>query len=952
MHTIIIIALGLFGPSRVEAQDELTEEELEGLSEEDRAALEAMSERPTPRTGTGIAGRVVDGDSDEAIIEGQVIVVDRTARGLTNLDGYYAIDLPPGEYSVRSFYELYQPATVANVVVVEGQVTEVNIRLVPDETAAEEEFVVEARANTAGQAVQQQVRRQATVVRDSISAEEISRSPDSAASDAARRVVAASIVDGQYLYVRGLGGRYTNVLMEGAPLPNLDPLTPGVQLDLFPAGVLSSVSIVKTYTPELPGNFAGGTMLLETREFPEELEVEISLSLGFNTDATFQDGLSYDGGALTFLGFDDGARSLPDSAGATRLDTGDDLNRDELLAINRDFPAHFGIDEGLNLPPIKLGFSIGDRMDLDDEGDRYVGYLFSASYSRGIEQETREITRDLADANEGEEVYIEDLRRTRTSVETRVAALGSVTWQFMPRHELSYMTLFNQSGDDFASIADGTTGGSFGSMTADRLIRRRQQFVARTIWFNQISGDHRDVFGSSRLRWRLNASYGRRYEPDTREIRYTIPTGSQTPIWQGRNPSEGQRVFTDFEQLSLGGGLDYELPLGPLKVTTGGAFNLTERSFLARRFRYQIERGAPEMPRTAQPDELFAPANAGSVWLLREVTNPTDSYDATESTYAGYAMAELPLFDERLRIIGGVRAEGFRQVLLPSALFALEGQLVEDAATHRTDVDLLPAANVVVELTDDMALRAGYSATVARPQLRELAESEIFDYTNERSFYGTPDLQRSLIHNFDLRWEYFPSSRDVIAISAFGKVFENPIELVVRNANDLFSYQNIESATNIGFEYEVKLGLGHFAGVFEDFSVGANWTLVLSNATLPEELAMVASSAERPLVGQSPFTVNASIGWEDEELGLDVNLLYNVFGRRIYAAGANRVSDIYEEPVHSLDLVFGYELSDAWKIKAALRNLLFQSRQWTQAEYVQRESSGGLSGSVQLSWTP
>jgi hypothetical protein len=953
MRTFIIIALALAGPSKVEAQEEeLTEEELEGLSEEDRAALEALDERPTPRTGTGVAGRVVADDTDEAIIEGQVVVVDRTARGLTNLDGYFAIDLPPGEYSLRSFYELYQPATVARVVVVEGQVTEVNIRLMLDESAREEEFVVEARANTAGAAVQQQVRRQATVVRDSISAEEISRSPDSAASDAARRVVAASIVDGQYLYVRGLGGRYTNVLLEGAQLPSLDPLVPGVQLDLFPAGVLSSVSIVKTYTPELPGSFGGGTMLLETREFPEELELEVSLSLGFNTEGTFQDGLYYEGGALGFLGFDDGTRALPESADGVRLDTGDDLNRDELVAIGRDFPAHFTLDEGLNLPPIKLGVSVGNRIDLDDEGDRYLGYLFSASYSRSVEQETNVITRDLNDANESMPVA-EDLRRDRTSLETRLAALGTLTWEFAPRNDLSLMSLFNQSSDDFASIATGTDSAFIDTPGAARIDRRRQQFVARTIWFNQLSGDHRDLFGgSSRLRWRLNASYGRRYEPDTRELRYTTARGSDQSIWQGRNPTEGQRVYTDFEQLGVGGGLDYEAPLGPLKFTTGAGFNLTDRSFVARRFRYQPERGAPEAARMAAPDDLFAPANSGSLWLLREVTSATDSYEATESNYAAYAMLELPLFDERLRIIGGVRAESFRQVLVPSALFAEDTTVQAEDETHRTDVDLLPSANVVLALTDEMALRAGYSATVARPQIRELAETQVFDYTNERTFYGSPDLRRSRIHHFDLRWEYFPSSRDVLAISAFGKLFQDPIEIVVLNANDLYGYRNIESATNVGFEYEVRLGLGHFADVLADFSVGGNWTLVLSEATLGDAASGAASSAERPLVGQSPFTANASIGYESEELGLDVNLLYNVFGRRLYAAGSNFVSDVYEEPVHSLDLVVGYELSEQWKIKAALRNLLFQEREWTQGIYTQRYSSQGLNGSVQLSWTP
>ncbi len=926
-----VVALAFFGAvAGVNGASAQTDEEL----------LATLEERPTAESGTGVVGRVMTADTDESVIEGQVTVVGRTARALTNLDGYFALDLPPGQYVIRCFYPLYQPTVLEGVVVVEGEVTEVELFVEPDESASEEEFIVEARADTGGEAVQQQVRRQAAVVRDAISSEEIQRSPDSAASDAARRVVAASVVGGQYLYVRGLGGRYTNVLLEGATLPSLDPVVPGVQLDLFPSGVLSNISIIKTYTANLPGVFGGGTMLLETREFPEDFELTLSIGTSLNTVTSFADVPDYEGGSADFLGFDrGGTRSVPGEISGLRLEASEDLPRDQYLEINRRFYDGFAPTTSTALPDLKLGVSLGDTIRFGDEGSgEYLGYLMSFSYSRGTDFYRDEILRRL---NADGEPATQDFLRDQVTVSTRLAGLGTVTWGLTQGNDLTFTSLFNQSAEDYREASGGEG-------RAEVIRRVRQSFVTRTLWFNQLSGDHRDWFGGSRVRWRLNASLASRSQPDTREFDYTQSDGEGPFVWQGRNPSQGQRSFFEFDQLDVGGGASHQSEIGPLNVEFGGAMRYMERDFAARRFQYQRSFTSPTSEREAPIGDLFAGANAGGPWSLREVTNPADSYAANEFLSAAYLTAELPLFDERVRLIAGARVEAFRQSLISDSPFS---DVEADADIERTDLDVLPGTNAVVELTDEMAVRVGYSATVARPQIRELSPSTFIDYVRDRQLFGDPNLQRTLIHNLDLRWEYFPGPKEVIAVSSFGKIFEDPIEFVVVSANNVFSYQNVESATNIGFEYEVKLSLGRFWDPLEMFTLGGNFTLVLSEVALTRQQAMRATSAERSLVGQSPFTANASLGFSpDEDLGLEMFLFYNVFGRRIDAAGTNFLADIYEEPVHSLDLVVSWELLDGLALKGALRNLLFQSRRYTQGQVLLREFQPGLTGSVSLSW--
>jgi len=285
----------------------------------------------------GINGRIVDATNGEPILEGTLDVLDHDLSTTTDDQGRFTLQLAPGVYVLRATCPLYHSTRIERVRV-GARRRELEVRMEPDTDAIIEVAPVVARGNNATEATQLQIRRRSAAVQDAVSAEEMSRSPDGSAGDSVRRVVAASLVDGQFLLVRGLGGRYTNVLLNGVPLPSLDPDYPGPQLDLLPSGLLESIAVLKTFTPELFGDFAGGSMLITTRSYPEDFTLRTSVSLGYNTESTFRRALRHEGGSLEVIGFDDGTRALPAEIPSRRIETGrNDFANDDVERFGESF---------------------------------------------------------------------------------------------------------------------------------------------------------------------------------------------------------------------------------------------------------------------------------------------------------------------------------------------------------------------------------------------------------------------------------------------------------------------------------------------------------------------------------------------------------------------------------------------------------------------------------------
>jgi outer membrane receptor protein involved in Fe transport len=250
-----------------------------------------------------------------------------------------------------------------------------------------------------------------------------------------------------------------------------------------------------------------------------------------------------------------------------------------------------------------------------------------------------------------------------------------------------------------------------------------------------------------------------------------------------------------------------------------------------------------------------------------------------------------------------------------------------------------------------MQARLSYGGTVARPQIRELVPYLFADFARQRTIQGNPLIGRTFIHNLDLRWEWFFGNEDVLAATVFYKYFRDPIEQVVLDRNGNITFENVDAAQNVGGEVEARMSFGRFHRSLDWLSMGANLTLVYSRVRLNDEQRASATSAERPLAGQSPYVANLSLGFSPGDTGVTAALYYNVFGRRIVDVGRLGLPDTYEQPFHSLDLMISYEPIEHLQLRFTARNLLYRSVVLEQGGIEVRRYRPGISLGIKLSYS-
>lgn len=898
-----------------ETEPERSPEDEAAIAVAEQAEIDAALAEDAPHcSGTGVEGVVRDAETRETLIEAPVIVVGRGTRVMSDYDGRFAIDLPPGTYSLRSYYDLYQPTRIDDVVVRRGQCTSIDLELAT-ESSTGEEVVIEVRAEAGTAASQLRARREAPAVEDAVSSEEIRRSPDSTASEAARRIVGVTIRD-DYLYVRGLGGRYVTALMNGVALPQTDPDVPGVQLDILPSTLLESLTVRKTFTADSPGDWAGGLVDVGTQSFPTSFQLRVGVSFGVNTGTSFQSTLGYRGGGLDWLALDDGTRELPSAVRDVHVS---EVSNEERDALSLQFPNTWAIRGRTALPNLGLSLSVGDTVDL---GGHLLGYRLLASYRIG-ERPIPDFVQSLRVGDEGVAVR-ETLSQRGMESYAQLGALGTLTFEIDRGHELTLNALFSQNSEDFVGRATGMNEAAGALQDSYRLA-----WIQRTLLFGQLLGVHRNVFGSARLDWQLNGSLGERRQPDMRDISYLADPEGRYRYTAG--PASGSRFYSDLDDASYGAGAGLTIPISQLTFGTGGLFRRSERGLAIRRFTWLTRPRAPGDGVYLPPSQLFSQDNIHTYLRLQDQTRQEDSYDASQELLAAYASAEWRPWDF-LRFYGGIRAESFRQLVSSSQPVGM--QMEQAMGTIRTDVDPLPSAGAVVEIIDGFFFRASYGGTVGRPQIRELAPFAFIDVLRRRTVTGQPGLERTYIHNFDLRAEWFPSETEVLAISVFGKLFESPIEQVIVSAEGDASFANVQGAENFGAEVEARFHFGHFAPGLEWITFGANLALIYSRATLTPEQRAASTNAERPLAGQAPWVINAGLGLAPPGTGLQLNVFYNVLGERLEDVGRQGVPDVYRMPFHQLDVTASWEFAPGFSLRLSGQNLLFQRQELRQGDHV------------------
>ena len=912
--------------------------------------------RPLPNARLGVY-HVTPGDSAWTLVHG----------ALAGEDGTFRFQVPPGTYRFIASYQSYTPVVRDDIHVEAGGRVELTLALTPRPIQVQGVDVKGAEARNS-EATSLAKQKRAEYVSDAITAEQISKSTDSNAAEALQRVTGLSVVQGRYVYVRGLGERYSSTQVNGASVGTPEPNKRVVPLDVFPSGALDNIVVQKSYTPDQEGEFAGGVINLNTRDFVEGRSFTQTISTGYAAKAVSRKFMSYDGGSLDFLGFDDGTRDTPNLirtlAGDKRIVGtgafgGDGFTREQIQAMGRSFNRVWS-PEGRNGRPnysYAASFARGFRLF-----GREVGFLGAFSLSNSFNTVTRDHNAYAGTSTSLTPLYLYRVEESSS----RVLGGGLTNLSFRPwqGQAIRLRSLYTRNSEDNARV---TQGPNFDYGT-DLVRITNLDFVERGLFSTVLSGEHRITpLGGWNLEWRGSYSATMRDEPDRRESVYES-NGLGGVQLSGRSQYPLTRIFGDMNEYdrSVAGDVRksfHALGAREFKVKAGGAFRHRNRVSSFRRFGFTLGAlGRSSLDRSLPPESLLVEENIKPGYFeLAEATKENDTYHATQEIRAWYGMLETSVL-RRLELTGGVRVETSDQAVESKSPFVTTEGPVD---VRLEDTDLLPALNATLRFTDAMSLRGGFSVTVSRPELREMSPFSMYDYETGYSEIGNPSIQSTRIENYDARWEFYPGPRELFAVSGFRKTMYQPIENVVEGSSGgyVLSPRNGRDGRLKGVEVEGRIGFSRAWNavatllpivpappVLEHFAVSLNYSRVSSSVRVrtTTDANFNPVYREGPLQGQAASALNAGLYFGAD--GIDGSILYSAFGRRLAQVGAgaypNSLPDIYEYPANGLDVSFGKRVSNWLNVKLSIENILMDDVEFRQLDLVTRRSNPGRSFSL------
>ncbi len=883
--------------------------------------------------------QVVSAETGKPVRDAQVFLSGTQSKLRTDDQGRITTTVPAGSYSVSLLHSAFSSQTHDEVKIEPAQTTELSLKLTPAGVELAEYVVLEPHlAGTVASIIEEQ--RTATSVSTVLGAEQFSRAGDSDAASALRRASGLTLVGGQYIFIRGLGERFSTTLVNGAAVPSPDPTRRVVPMDLFPTSILESVLVQKTYSPERPAEFAGGTVELRTRGIPDAFFFNLNLQVGANDNTTFQDGLTYKGGGADFTSYDDGARDMPETlAQATQngnLQPASAFNPNgvtpgQLEKLGENLSGGWDVNRKSRPPDSGFQASVGDSFTW---GDFRLGYIGAAGWKREFRKQN-EVNREFASEKL---INTQDLDVQRSLQEVAITGYAATELEYKDTHKLFARTMFLRQSVDEARISQG-----FVDAETTNVRRSRLRFFSNQLLMNQFGGEHRfDWLKDFSINWLYTDATANRDEPKTRDYRYDVSQQTGQYIFSQRVDSN-VISYSDLVDKDQSWRVDGKLPLQPTiehKLTLSGGLIAQSKSRDASSQRFSYYRFGPDASNTtitSQPslESILRPQYIGANgFQLRDVTRKSDQYTATQDLFSYYGKIDWTLYD-RLNITGGLRWEDNDQ--------QVHTFLRSQPTTARLNrLDMLPSVVATLHLTDKQQLRAGFSQTLSRPDFRELSSAPFFDMNTNQETVGNPELKQTAITNWDLRWEYYLSPTENIFAGFFWKDLTSPIELVAQpGTGALNTYQNADKANVFGFEWEVLKKLDFVHPQLQNFYVGGNYTWSHSNVQLTAQNLIAQTTNNRPLQGHSEHIVNFQLGYDNLKWKTQATLLYNVSSKRIMAAGVQTAPDKYEQPVHQLDFVFSQNLYKGLSMQASVQNMLDDDIRITQGDEVARRYRRG-----------
>ena len=811
---------------------------------------------------------------------------------------------------------------------------------------------------------------------------------DTDVGGALARVTGLSLVGDKYVYVRGLGERYSSTLLDGTRMSSPVPFQKTVPLDIVPTSIVRNLLVQKTYSPDLPGDFSGGAVMIRTRPTPDRSYVSAKATIGGNSEATGGSGLTYRGGLADNWGFDDGTRLAPTNIQAMTSEEFEATPWPQSAALGASFFNFWDIYAKSELKPhatadgeLGLRYEAGNGMDF--------GLLAAGKYGNRWNNRNKDFRRYEFTGVDGGSTQTVDYEQFTTRQTIDWSGFLSLGMEFLDGHslQLSHVSLA-QTDDETQrfrglSSEDDVTDGT-------RVVSYRLQWTENLIRSTMLSGEHYVNVGSIDqlgVNWRIADGKAKRDAPDTRTYTYAengrgldeAVTPSRQAAGDLRDVFQApDRVFATLDDDISEYGVDFEIPfyLGDMEVAVkvGGAAYERRRESRSRFFRFDITSKAPAHIALMTPWQLFGIDNWGKGYLdVRDFSAGAanasgifpfaDSGEETVSYYAGIDVQLTP----RIRAAAGIRQED-------ATLFAdaYGGNTLPDAdnAVSRGYSDTLPAASLTFEFVNDMQLRLAYSRTLNRPSLLEITGTTIRNPEDSNLYRGNVFLAPATVDNWDARWEWYFGAEDSLSAGVFRKTFENPIEIgKVQAQNDIYTWFNGEEAELSGVEVEARKGLplGTWFGwsaAWDGFALSANLSRIDSSVTLfgggetaadvpvtgSRQIARLFAN-ERSLSGQSDLLGNLILAYADYDSGIEGSLAYNYTGERIALVGAENAPDIVEDARGQLDFLARY-VFDLFGVPMELefkaKNLLDDDVLWQQGGLLYERYNIGVSYSLSL----
>lgn len=873
----------------------------------------------------GLSGRVLN-EKNEPVSGASVKVVGTGEGTTTDIEGRYTLKLMSGKKYELEFSAIgYENKIVTDVEVAEGKVNELNIVVAIAAKNLEGVTVTakrsSARLETVASAIQFQ--KNTNTVASVISAESIRRSPDKNTGEVLKRIPGVSLQGGRFVVVRGLADRYNQAMLNGILLTSTESDRKAFSFDMFPAQIVDNIVINKAFVPEFPGEWAGGLIQINTKDAPARDFFNVQVGTGFNSQTIGKDFYTSPGGKTDWLGVDDGARALP--VLYTTKTQFDGLSASEKTAIGKEMkntwvgnkvnaPLNFSFQANGGINKILFGKKLGGVLSLV--------YNKSNSYQKLLNRlNSIEGDNVSIDYNYNDDKYAQDISW---------GALGSVSLQLDPLNKISLKSVLNVNTTNFVTRRSGIS-----NVRNDDIYGSEIKFRQNTFFTAQLTGEH-SLGTPVKLKWYGSFNILDSYTPDQKRILYTKSLGSQEPyllsIGNSLSQESGSRIFQTLNDYiyTAGGDLSYNFNLFSQKQTVKGGYMLQikDRLYDAKPFSVYLPTDNPAL-RQLPADKVFASENYGdgagnsNMFAFDIIKGTNFRYLANTILNGGFIQFDNQ-FSGMLRVVWGVRVENYDQLV---------GSTKESDPrfTHSRVNDFLPGLNATFKLGGKSNLRISGSQTVIRPELRELAFLNLYDFELNASVQGNPALKRTKVSNADIRYELYPRSGETFSLGAFYKYFADPIEQVFNAGSggaSTFNYQNPEKAVSYGAEIEIRKRLD-FINAFRDFSFQANAAYIFSRV---EDKGL---NLKRSLQGQSPYTVNLGLMYDLEEKGLSATLLFNQIGERIYlvgdiSAGAGS-PDIYEAPRPVLDFQISKKIiKNKGELRLNISDLLNQTQYFYQ----------------------